>query len=132
MFSVHNYDSLVASKKEDPRRLRTSTETMFTYRAIQAASVGDVSELKRLIAHGHEMDAADYDGRTPLHLACAENQVDTVRYLLNQGVATSPKDRWGNTPLEDARRHKRKEIVSLFAQRAQVHEAAKQVRHDAA
>jgi glutaminase len=132
MFSFHNYDSLVASKKEDPRRLRTSAETMFTYRAIQAASVGDIAELKRLIAHGHEMDTADYDGRTPLHLACAEDQLDTVRYLLDQGVATSPKDRWGNTPLEDARKHKRKAIVSLFAQRAQVREALKHARDDAA
>jgi len=131
-FSFHNYDSLVASKKEDPRRLRTSAETMFTYRAIQAASVGDIAELKRLIAHGHEMDTADYDGRTPLHLACAEDQLDTVRYLLDQGVATSPKDRWGNTPLEDARKHKRKAIVSLFAQRAQVREALKHARDDAA
>jgi glutaminase len=132
LFSFHNYDSLVASKKEDPRRLRTSAETMFTFRAIQAASVGDIAELKRLIAHGHEMDTADYDGRTPLHLACAEDQLDTVRYLLDQGVATSPKDRWGNTPLEDARKHKRKEIVSLFAQRAQVREALTQARDDAA
>jgi glutaminase len=111
-FSFHNYDSLVASRKEDPRRLPTSSEASFTYRAIQAASVGDIAELKRLIAHGHNLDLADYDGRTPLHLACADNQADTVRYLLDHGVTTSPKDRWGVTPLADARKNKRKEIVS--------------------
>jgi glutaminase len=131
-FSFHNYDSLVASKKEDPRRLPTSSETSFTYRAIQAASVGDIAELKRLIAHGHNLDMADYDGRTPLHLACADNQADTVRFLLDHGVATSPKDRWGVTPLADARKHKRKEIVSLFAQRAQVCEAERPARVGAA
>jgi ankyrin repeat protein len=52
--------------------------------------------------------------------------------LLDQGVTTSPKDRWGNTPLEDARKHKRKEIVSLFAQRAQVREALKHAQDNAA
>jgi glutaminase len=131
-FSFHNYDSLVASRKEDPRRIPTSSETSFTYRAIQAASVGDIAELKRLIAHGHNLDLADYDGRSPLHLACADNQADTVRFLLDHGVATSPKDRWGVTPLADARKHKRKEIVSLFAKQAQVCEAEGPARAGAA
>jgi glutaminase len=131
-FSFHNYDSLVASRKEDPRRLRTSSESSFSYRAIQAASIGDVTELRRLIAHGHDLNLADYDGRTPLHLACAEDQHEAVRYLLDQGVASSPKDRWGTTPLSDARKHKRKEIVSLFAKRAQLRETAKQTRASAA
>jgi glutaminase len=131
-FSFHNYDSLIASKKEDPRRLQTSHGSNFTYRAIQAASVGDIAELRRLVAHGHDLNSADYDGRTPLHLACAEVQPETVHYLLDQGVATSPKDRWGTTPLADARKNKRKEIVSLFAQRAQVREATKPTRAGAA
>ncbi len=119
-FSFHNYDSLVASRKEDPRRLPAAGETSFTYLAIQAASEGDVAELKRLVAHGHDLDAADYDGRTPLHLACAENRVEAVRYLLDQGVSDAPKDRWGTTPLADARKHKRKAIVALFAGRSKV------------
>ncbi len=119
-FSLHNYDTMLASRKEDPRRVRAASETNLTYRAIQAASVGDVAELKRLIAHGHNMDMADYDGRTPLHLACAEDQSDAVDYLLHQGVATSPKDRWGNTPLGDARKHKRKAILRLFSHHSQI------------
>jgi glutaminase len=103
-----------------------------TNRAIQAASVGDTAELKRLIAHGHNLDLADYDGRTPLHLACADNRAETVRYLLIHGVATSPKDRWGVTPLADARKHKRKDIVRLFAERAQISAEAKLVQAGAA
>jgi glutaminase len=67
-----------------------------------------------------------------LHLACADNQADTVRFLLDHGVATSPKDRWGVTPLADARKHKRKEIVSLFAKQAQVCEAEGPARAGAA
>ena len=117
-FSFHNYDSLVDSKKTDPRRIRDINVTDNTYRAIYAASIGDVSELKRLVAHGHDLNTADYDGRTPLHLACAEGQVDAVRYLLNQKVRTTPEDRWGNTPLADAKRHNHDSVRKLLDARA--------------
>jgi len=114
-FSFHNFDSLVDSKKQDPRRISHVKKTDNTYRAIYAASVGDVSDLKRLVAHGHDLNSADYDGRTPLHLACAEGQVEAVRYLLDQKVLMTPQDRWGNTPLADATRHKRKAVKQLLS-----------------
>ena len=117
-FSFHNYDNLVDSSKRDPRRVRNARQTDHTYRAIYAASIGDVSELKRLVAHGHNLDIADYDGRTPLHLASAEGHVDTVRYLLNQKVRPTPVDRWGNTPLADATRHEKEDVRALLADAA--------------
>jgi glutaminase len=113
-FSFHNYDSQVDSSKQDPRRIRHANETDQTYRAIYAASIGDINELKRLVAHGHNLNCADYDGRTPLHLACAEGQADAVGYLLNQKVDPTPKDRWGNTPFADATRHKRGAVKQLL------------------
>lgn len=43
---------------------------------------------------GMRMDAADYDGRTALHLACAEGHLHVVKLLLEQcGVPLNPKDR---------------------------------------
>lgn len=117
-FSFHNYDSLVDSKKVDPKRRRNDSATDNTYRAICAASIGDIDELKRLVAHGHDLNAADYDGRTPLHLACADGQIDAVRYLLDQKVRTAVDDRWANTPLADAERHQQKSIVEIFAAKA--------------
>jgi glutaminase len=115
-FCFHNYDSLVESKKQDPRRVRNEAGTNLTYQAIYAASIGDVDELKRLVAHGHDLDTADYDGRTPLHLAAAEGKAEAVNYLLRQEVATEPRDRWGNTPLDDAWRHKHAEVARLLGQ----------------
>ncbi len=112
-FNFHNYESLVDSQKLDPRR-RQASNSNATYGAIQAASCGDVDELKRLVAHGHDLDRADYDGRTPLHLAAAEGQEEAVRYLLAQGVLLEPHDRWGNTPLDDAGRHGREPVIALL------------------
>ena len=113
-FNFHNYDGLVDSAKDDPRRVSRERETDNTYRAIYAASIGDINELKRLVARGHNLDTADYDGRTPLHLACAEGQESAVRYLLHQGADVTVEDRWGNTPLADAIRHERFDVQELL------------------
>ncbi len=42
--------------------------------------------------------------RSALHLAAAEGQADAVVFLLNHGANPSARDRFGNRPLEDARR----------------------------
>ena len=39
---------------------------------------------------------------TPLHLACARNQSNIVKYLIEQGCSVKARDEFGNTPLHDA------------------------------
>ena len=52
---------------------------------------------------GAEMDSADYDGRTALHVAAAEGHFDVVKFLLELGkVNPEPQDRWGFTPHQEA------------------------------
>ncbi|MEM8984108.1 MAG: glutaminase A [Pseudomonadota bacterium] len=117
-FSFHNYDGLVESKKSDPRRRSAVVATDQTYQAIYAASVGDTNELKRLVARGHDLNTADYDGRTPLHLAAAEGQIEVVRFLMRHKVHTEPKDRWGFRPIDDAKRHKRNAVIEELSRMA--------------
>ena len=49
------------------------------------------------------MESEDYDQRTPLHLASTFGHTQVVKYLISTGVKVSPVDRWGATPLNDAK-----------------------------
>ena len=80
-----------------------------------AASAGDLDEIKRLHAVGVNLNESDYDGRTALHLAAAENKPEVVEYLLKNGVNKDPVDRWGATPLKDAKRAKHTEVIALLS-----------------
>lgn len=114
-FNFHNYDNLSGlSKKRDPRRNRLHTETDDVVAMIWAASKGDLNAIQRLVACGVDLNGADYDGRTPLHLAASEGHEHVVRYLIKQSVNLHPKDRWGGTPLDDAYRHKHNGVAEML------------------
>ena len=79
-----------------------------------AAAQGDIYELQRLVASGVELNAADYDGRTGLHLAASEGKYNAVVFLVKKGVNVNSKDRWGGTPLADAKRGNHKKIIEFL------------------
>lgn len=57
----------------------------------------------------------DYDGRTGLHVAAAEGQLAAVTLLLEQGADPTLKDRFGFTPVDDARRTRRNDLILLLS-----------------
>lgn len=79
-----------------------------------AAAQGDLHELQRLVASGVDLNAADYDGRTGLHLAASEGNYDIVAFLVKKKVEINSKDRWGGTPLADAKRGNHKKVVDFL------------------
>ena len=50
-----------------------------------------------------DVNVGDYDRRTPLHLAASAGHLSIVQYLVENGVDINPRDRWGSTPLNDAK-----------------------------
>ena len=106
VFNFHIYDGLgtSVSKKLDPRRRHNADERQLFVDLCWAASEGDCDGVQRLVLRGVDVNAADYDGRTPLHLAAADGRVETVKLLLSLGANQESLDRWGNTPTEDAQR----------------------------
>uniref|UniRef100_A0A8C6SYP0 asparaginase n=1 Tax=Neogobius melanostomus TaxID=47308 RepID=A0A8C6SYP0_9GOBI len=76
--------------------------------------IGDVEALEALKEMGSNLSLGDYDGRTPLHVACCEGNLKAVQYLLSQGATVYAKDRYGATPLANAVHFRHKEVVRLL------------------
>ena len=75
---------------------------------VTAAAKNDISEVSRMLSQGDiNIDMADYDERTPLHLAASNGHLKMVKHLVQiHGADLSVKDRYGGTPMVDAIRHK--------------------------
>ncbi len=115
-YNFHVYDSLTAGvvEKKDPRLKRVDGRINNVIALCYAAAEGDAKELQYLLARGVDINAADYDGRTAMHLAASEGHTEFVKILIAKGAAPNPRDRWGNTPLDDARRGKHADVIALL------------------
>lgn len=115
-FNFHRYDNLKhATNKKDPRRHKYETKGLSIVNLLFSAASGDVTAMRRHKLSGMDMTLSDYDGRTALHLACAEGHLDCVDFLLNHcGVPHDPKDRWGNHPIDEAETFGHTDIVQYL------------------
>ncbi|EDV20390.1 uncharacterized protein TRIADDRAFT_32107, partial [Trichoplax adhaerens] len=113
----HRFDSLLkhSQTKFDPTN-RFNDDNTGTLTAIQyAASRGDLTALRRYFLNGYRLDIPDYDGRTALHLAAIGGHVAAVRFLVEKcDVPINYTDRWGNTPLDDAKKFNRQQVIDIL------------------
>jgi len=91
--------------------------------ACSCAATGDSEGLSRLFNLGISLNNGDYDKRTPLHLASAAGHYDIVKYLIElkkydpstkqmvNEINIHVVDRWGATPLNDAKTEEIKELL---------------------
>ena len=129
-FNVHNYDNLSGvTEKVDPRINRIQAEAQKVNQLIWAASKGDLGAIQRLVVRGSDLNAADYDKRTPFHLAASEGQVEVVQYFIGEGIDLNPRDRWGGTPLDDAHRHGHLQVAQLLESHGAVRKQRKIYRN---
>jgi ankyrin repeat protein len=66
-----------------------------------AAEAGDVERVRELIAQGHDVNAFDEIGHTPLHYAASGEYLGVAALLLQSGADVNAHDESliGNTPL---------------------------------
>jgi len=83
----------------------------------QAAFSNQVRYLNNLLSFCDlDVDAADYDLRTALMLACAEGNMGIAVHLVQNGADINKKDRWGHTPITEAIDHGHPELADVLKQ----------------
>ncbi|XP_078673135.1 L-asparaginase-like isoform X1 [Branchiostoma floridae x Branchiostoma belcheri] len=91
-------------------------DALFPALMCAAAKNGDNSTLQVLIQQGGNVDSKDYDGRTPLHIACSQGHANTVEYLLKNGASVYLRDAAGHTCLRDAIKFRNLSVIKLLVQ----------------
>lgn len=80
-----------------------------------AASSNQITYMNNLLSFCDlDVDAADYDLRTALMLACAEGNMSIAVHLVQSGADINKKDRWGHTPITEAREHGFPELADVL------------------
>ena len=96
---------------EEVSMMRSSlSATLMSY----AARRGDAAWLASLQRDKFDCTLADYDDRTPLHIAAAENEMEIATCLLTWGASVHARDRAGGTPLYDALKGRHWDLAKLL------------------
>ncbi|PUZ61587.1 hypothetical protein GQ55_4G288400 [Panicum hallii var. hallii] len=81
-----------------------------------AVAKGDSDFIRRALACGADPNCGDYDHRTPLHIAAAEGLYLIAKMLVEAGATVFATDRWGTTPLDEARKCGGRTLLALLEQ----------------
>jgi class 3 adenylate cyclase len=80
-----------------------------------AACSGNYYEVKQMLMENADVNAADYDKRTALHLACCEGHENVVLLLISSSADLSVRDRWGSQPYKEAIHHGHQNVADILA-----------------
>ena len=101
----HRHSEVVNLLRKHGAKFGSTSQTV---NLITAASEGNVEEVRTLLEFGSiDLNQGDYDHRTALHLAANEGHLEVVKLLCTAGADVNVKDRWGETPLDDAKNAKK-------------------------
>ena len=82
-----------------------------------AAFDGDTAEVRKLIAHGVDINWTNSWGQSSIWVACQNGKTDTVAVLLDSGADHALADKKaGKTPLEIAKLKKHADVIVLLEQ----------------
>ncbi|XP_074581514.1 integrin-linked protein kinase 1-like [Curcuma longa] len=94
-----------------PENLDSTMQLLFL------ASLGDSKGVEELLKDGVDVNSIDLDGRTALHIAACEGNVDVVKLLLSWRANVDARDRWGSTAAVDAKYYGNVEVYNVLKAR---------------
>jgi ankyrin repeat protein len=65
----------------------------------EAVEFNDLDVLRTLIRQGHDVNALDPEGETPLHIAASNDNKEAIMTLLDAGAQVNKLDSFGVSPL---------------------------------
>uniref|UniRef100_A0AC34QUB2 Glutaminase n=1 Tax=Panagrolaimus sp. JU765 TaxID=591449 RepID=A0AC34QUB2_9BILA len=115
-FNFHHYDSLVyKTDKIDPRRELEKEASCHQTALFEAVKSDDITAIKKYMLIGVNIEDVNCDDRTVLHIAACEGNKETLGFLLSRWKgAPNPTDRFGKTPLQNAKSFGHDECVRLL------------------
>jgi glutaminase len=116
-FNFHFYDKIIrgSSEKMNPLLYDMTDKRFYIIQLLNAASEGDIMAIKNLHSLGVKLDDGDYDMRTAAHLAASKGESEVLQHLAMLGANMEPIDRWGNRPMDDAKRNGHTEVAAKLA-----------------
>jgi len=90
--NYHIFDNIVSKENKE---FIIYDKDVLTQKLLKAASNNDVEQLSELIKKV-DINSTDYDLRTALHIAVADNNKEAIKFLLENNADPNIKDRWGN------------------------------------
>ena len=97
-----------------PNELFKLGSTLFPAMLNSAVMENDLQKIDMIKNYGADLSIVNSDHRTALHLAVCVGSKEIVKYLLTNGASVHLRDRYDNTPLNDAISNDRHEIIQML------------------
>lgn len=91
---------------------------------MELSAFGKFQGVQSALEGGCPPTFADFDKRTPLHVAAEQGHVEVCRLLIEKGAELNAKDKWGNTPLSEAQENNHVDVEALLLKQGAVDEMA--------
>jgi glutamate dehydrogenase len=85
---------------------------------LNSTHAGDLATVKKIVEKGKvDINKGGFDGRTPLHVACATGNKEMVEYLISQKADINAVDSFGSTPIQEAMKKEHSYIVKYLQEK---------------